>query len=243
MFLFFFISYLSVVSLVSVLCWLVFSGKKKKMEHVNFGEIFCTAKSPHPPPSFSLCLSSISLFVDKNVCMLMVRNVGKVVDNNRSVSSLCFKAPPVSLTACHFRQIFQSVTLLQKWNHRTLRIKWFHIIFFIVLFFCIQTVLHGASGLLLPLCKIYIYLNMKAAVEACICGLGKRSLRHNFAVRIIPLHGIRLGSMCKDFGCILHVTVSVSQSCFSSQNDCCAFFFFFTLYFIFFSKGISTSIQ
>lgn len=72
---------------------------------------------------------------------------------NRFVCSVCFKAPPVSLTACHFRQIFRSVTFLQKMeSQHTLRIKWFHIIFHRLVFLHSNSAAAGLR-LLLLLCK------------------------------------------------------------------------------------------
>ena len=71
---------------------------------------------PPPPPPLSLYLPTCW----QNVCMLMVCDVGQVVDILVACPLCVFKAPPVSLTACHSRQIFQSVTFLQKkWNHPT----------------------------------------------------------------------------------------------------------------------------
>lgn len=110
-------SFLSVTGLV--LWWLVFYEKT-----CWFGAFFCfcTAESSRPSPP------SPSFSVDRFMHAYGVR-CRQGCWYNRFVSFLCFKNPPVKLTACHFRQILQSVTFLQKWNHRTLRIKWFHILF------------------------------------------------------------------------------------------------------------------
>lgn len=112
--------YLFLVCNWSCFCTLVVGNWEKKT--CWFGAFFCTAKSSHPSPS----LLSLSLSVSLSPYMLtkFMHAYGVRCRQgcwyNRFVSSLCFKAPPVNFTACHFRQIFQSVTFLQKWNHRTL---------------------------------------------------------------------------------------------------------------------------
>lgn len=166
---------------------------------------------------------------------------------NRFVCSVCFKAPPVSLTACHFRQIFRSVTFLQKMeSQHTLRIKWFHIIFHRLVFLHSNSAAAGLR-LLLLLCK---KIKMEAAVVTYIAGIEATSpltcetetwtcRRGSYP---IAWHSWKK-YMCKELQCISHVTVNVSQSCFSSQHGCCAFYFIFFLTFYFFSEGVSTSLQ
>lgn len=99
--------------------------KKKKKKNVDLLHSFVRNLLTLLPP-FSLSLSlSPSLSFSLPICWQKCMHAYGVRCRqgcwyNRFVSSLCFETPPVSLTACHFRQIFQSVTFLQKWNHRTL---------------------------------------------------------------------------------------------------------------------------
>lgn len=163
---------------------------------------------------------SISYLLTKNVCMLMVCDVGKVVDITVScLLCVCFRVPPVSLTACHFRQIFQSVTFLQKWNHRTLRIKWFHMIFHRLVFLHL---LRSAASFSASVPNPY-RSNGQGRVS-----LFWKTICHWCAGVILQ----SVSSHCMTFSgkvcakTVNPVTVSVSRPCSASQHDCCAFIYF-----------------
>lgn len=166
---------------------------------------FSTAKSLQLVP---LLLSFYLLFVDEK-CMhayAVWRRQG--CRYNRFVSSVCVFQSSVSLTACHFRQIFQSVTFLKKWNHRTLRIKWFHMIFHRLAFLHLH---HLAASSSASVSNTY-WSNGRGHVNFIF---GKLSAADVLELSCSQYHPIAWRSLGKT---VNPVTASVSQPCSASQT-------------------------
>lgn len=144
------VSFLRLV--VGPVCVLRRFGITTQKYNVTLVHSFVLPTTP-PPQIFSPFLLALYLPICwQNVCMLMVCDVGKVVGLKKNkkakeknlfcVPCVFFEAPPVSLTACHFRISVCNFPAKKKMeSQRPLRIKWFHRIFVIVLCFCVQKVL------------------------------------------------------------------------------------------------------